>query len=300
MTGTPLIHCQGLIKRYGRTTAIDNLNLELYAGEPIALIGPNGAGKTTLLSLLCGFIRPNGGQAQVLGHNVGSKALNGLLAALPQDALLDPRRSVVRQLREFSRLQGFQGTDAVREVDRVLDIVDLSDAASMKPDTLSHGMRKRIALAQALIGSPALVLLDEPTAGIDPPNVRIIRDLIRQQSSHMTFVISSHNLDELEKLCGTVVYLEKGKLLRSGALVQGDDSPLLTLRLGDVPADRFLSMSLTLPGIIKVRQQVQGDWLLEVSNEASAAVAIMQLLERENWPFKSLTRGRSLEEQLYG
>ena len=101
-----VLHCQNLTKRYGSIPAIDQLTLELNTGEPIALIGPNGAGKTTLISLICGFIQPSEGQITILGHKPGSAALSGQLAALPQDALLDPRLNVGRQLRFFARLQG--------------------------------------------------------------------------------------------------------------------------------------------------------------------------------------------------
>ena len=128
-----VVHCQKLTKRYGSTAAIDQLTLELDAGEPIALIGPNGAGKTTLISLICGFIRPSGGQVSILGHKAGSAALSGQLAALPQDALLDPRLNVGRQLRFFARLQGLNKREASMEVDRVLDTVDLKASASTRP-----------------------------------------------------------------------------------------------------------------------------------------------------------------------
>ena len=107
----------------------------------------------------------------------------------------------------LARLQGLSSKVATEEIHRVLETVQLGDIGARKADELSHGMRKRISLAQALIGQPELIILDEPTAGIDPPNVKIIRDLIRKESGNATFIISSHNLDELEKLCGSVVYL---------------------------------------------------------------------------------------------
>lgn len=294
-----VLSCQGLTKRYGGTLAIDALDLELEAGQPIALIGPNGAGKTTLMSLLCAFIRPSSGRVQVLGQPVGSAALSGRVACLPQDALLDPHRSIGRQLTELARLQGFGRRDAGKETDRVLEIVGLSDSRTQRPVALSHGMRKRIALAQSLMGSPELVLLDEPTAGIDPPNVRLIRKLISEQSDRITFLISSHNLDELERLCAHVVYLEKGRLLRSAALDESSQTGMLTLRMG-TDADEFESACLALSSVRSLKKQAQGEWLLEVEDEMAASVQLMQLLHEQGWAYRSLTRGRSLEEQLYG
>lgn len=295
-----VITTKGLSKNYGGVAALDSLDLSLESGEPIALIGPNGAGKTTLLSLLCGFVRPSAGTAQVLGHDVGSKALSGKMSALPQDAHLDPRFSIKKQLGLFARLQGMSSGDATKEVHRVLDVVQLADASGKKPGELSHGMRKRVSLAQALIGSPALILLDEPTAGIDPPNVKIIRDLVRSESKNATFVISSHNLDELEKLCGSVVYLSEGKLVESGPLDATSDDGFLTIRLPSVPEDQFLRECSKLPGVLTVQRQAQGDYLIHQTEGDAVDQALLSMLAKNGWRYRHLIKGRSLEERLYG
>lgn len=295
-----LINCDALTKRYGSAVALDGLSLELSAGEPVALIGPNGAGKTTFLSLVCGFIQPTGGQVSILGHAPGSSELSGKLAALPQDALLDPRLSVGRQLRFFARLQGMRKTAADTEVSRVLELVDLKDSVNTKPTDLSHGMRKRIAIAQSLMGSPSLVLLDEPTAGIDPPNAKMIRDLVRDQSAHTTFIVSSHNLDELERLCGSVIYLEKGKLVSFGAVSDDADHDVLTLRAPMMPAETFVPLCEQLPHVVRVDKTSQGDYLIETDDEMQASIALLQLLAEKGWRYRQLSRGKTLEERLYG
>lgn len=295
-----IIECQGLTKRYGSKVALDTVSLSLSAGEPIALIGPNGAGKTTLISLLCGFIGRSGGQVTVLGASPGAQSLSGRLAALPQDALLDPRLSVGRQLRFFARLQGMRNSEARNDVQRVLQAVDLLDAINSKPSDLSHGMRKRIAIAQALLGSPKLVLLDEPTAGIDPPNAKMIRDLIRQQSQATTFIVSSHNLDELERLCALVVYLEKGRLISVGPVVDEAEQNFITLRLATVPEGEFLEAASSLPGIRHVTRGAQGDYLIQTDHDLRGSLALMQLLADKGWRYRQMSSGKSLEERLYG
>jgi len=294
------IECQGLTKRYGSTLALDNVTLSLPAGEPIALIGPNGAGKTTLLSTLCGFVRPTDGQASVFGYQPASSELSGRVSALPQDALLDPRSSVGRQLRFFGRLQGLTTQEASAEVQRVLKLVDLEGSIRTKPSDLSHGMRKRIAIAQALIGHPELVLLDEPTAGIDPPNAKIIRDLIREQSGRTTFVVSSHNLDELERLCSTVVYMEKGRLISVGPVADEETHDVITLRMGSVDETEFLNAVHQLPGVESISKTGQGDFLIKAEDDMATSANLLQLMMQKGWRYRQLSRGKSLEERLYG
>ena len=295
-----LIVANGLSKRYGGTTALDQITLTLEPGAPVALIGPNGAGKTTFLSLLCGFIRPSAGTVQILGKKPGSSSLSGRLAALPQDAVLDPRLGIGRQLRFLSELQGMTRRDARVDVERVLQAVDLADVVHKKPTELSHGMRKRVSIAQTLLGSPSVVLLDEPTAGIDPPNAKMIRDVVRRESGEITFIVSSHNLDELERLCETVVYLEKGKLLSHGSLADDTTNGILTLRLIGADESDFLSACIMIPTVLDVSRLAQGDYLLKVSDDMLASQAVLELLQQRGWKYRQLSRGRTLEERFYG
>ena len=295
-----LIVANGLSKRYGGTTALDQITLTLEPGAPVALIGPNGAGKTTFLSLLCGFIRPSAGTVQILGKKPGSSSLSGRLAALPQDAVLDPRLGIGRQLRFLSELQGMTRREARVDVERVLQAVDLADVVHKKPTELSHGMRKRVSIAQTLLGSPSVVLLDEPTAGIDPPNAKMIRDVVRRESGEITFIVSSHNLDELERLCESVVYLEKGKLLSHGSLADDTTNGILTLRLLGAEESDFLSACIMLPTVMDVSRLAQGDYLLKVSDDMLASQAVLELLQQRGWKYRQLSRGRTLEERFYG
>ena len=308
-----LIACRALTKRYGGTRALDGIELELTRGAPIALIGPNGAGKTTLFSVLCGFVRATGGQAHVLGEPSGSGALRGRIGALAQDASLSPGVSVRSQLVHLARLQGLSRATARTEAERVLERVRLRDTGGDPPESLSHGMRKRIAFAQALLGAPELLLLDEPTAGVDPPNVRVIHALIRDLAGEVDFLISSHNLDELERLTDRVVYLEAGRVSmrgeRAGARQDGtgeigaageERAGRLTVTLGSmsdvVPAADALR---ALVEVIGCRIAERGDLLLSVDDENAAAQAVIAVLGERGVHWRSLVRGRSLEERLY-
>ncbi|WP_445945813.1 ABC transporter ATP-binding protein [Shewanella sp.] len=295
-----LIECQQLSKHYGDKLALNKVSLSLSAGAPIGLVGPNGAGKTTLFSLLCGYILPTEGDIRIMGYKAGSSELLGLVSALPQDAALDPNLTVLEQLSFFARLQGIPRAAAKEEALRVLALVDLTSSAKLKPKSLSHGMGKRVAIAQALIGEPKLVLLDEPTAGLDPVNAKLIRQIVKSQSNNTQFVISSHNLEELEKLCDQIVYLEQGKLAQSVSLAEQDGSTYLTLIMKHADYPALISAINALPSVLAVTHKEQQ---LLISYQAPEPYeleqALFTLFSAHQWQYKMLLKGRSLEDTLF-
>lgn len=301
------VECRALVKRYGRTRALDQLDLSLEdpsgveGGGPIALVGPNGAGKTTLFSVLCGFVRPNSGEVRVLGEKPGSSALRGRLSALPQDAAFDPLASVGASLRHFASLQSMDRRASRSEAARVLERVGLEEVTAQQPGALSHGMRKRMALAQALIGTPELVLLDEPTAGVDPPNVRIIHSIVRELARDTRFLISSHNLDELERLTNRVVYLEAGRVSDRGqrAAALADDTRRLGVTLVDIDEDIVRRTFEALPGVGSVRVIAPGEYSLSVDHADPVAAEVLAVCAGHGWRWRSIVHGRSLEQRLY-
>ncbi|AZG36620.1 MULTISPECIES: ABC transporter ATP-binding protein [Shewanella] len=296
-----IIQCDNLSKQYANKLALDNVSLTLTEGAPIALVGPNGAGKTTLFSLLCGYIQPTTGSIRIFGHKPGSKALQGLLSALPQDAALDPNFTIVSQLQFFAQLQGMTVAAAKQEALRVLTLVDLTDSADAKPKSLSHGMGKRVSIAQALMGSPKIVLLDEPTAGLDPANAKKIRQIVKDLSGKTTFVISSHNLDELEKLCDQVVYLEHGKLQQSVSINASQATDFLTLTMKQCDMDSLHQQLLGLNDIIEVRRISDEQYVIEYQKQSSFTLEmqLFELFTTHQWQYKALLKGRTLEETLF-
>ena len=183
-----MIELQNLSKHFGPVRALDGIDLSIDQVKPTGLVGPNGAGKTTLFSVLCGFLNPTSGRVRIAGHPPLAKALHGQIAILPQDAALSPAVPIAKQLEFMAQLQGFDRRGARAETARTLELVNLSDVAMRPPEALSHGMRKRAAIAQAFIGEPDLVLLDEPTAGLDPNTAAPIRELIRTTAHERKFV----------------------------------------------------------------------------------------------------------------
>lgn len=296
-----IIDVQQLTKRYGDHAALSEVNFTLERGAPVALVGPNGAGKTTLFSLLCGYIQPSIGDINILGHSPGSSALFGRLSALPQDAQLDPRFSIATQLSFYARLQGMSRKLATRDTARVLEMVALSDAANSKPSELSHGMRKRATIAQALLGSPEIVMLDEATAGLDPNNAKEIRAIVAEQASEVNFILSSHDLSELERLCDRVLYLENGSLKQHQALGNNEVSRFITLRTKQNYA-QLMPEILKISGITQANMTQDKEYLLTISNEEGNShieLELLTMLAKNNWSYAQLINGKTLENQLF-
>lgn len=228
-----------VVKRYGRFRALDGLSLQVPRGAVFGLVGSNGAGKTTALAAAAGLLRVQAGTIGVLGDGpFDSRSRPGVLSLLPQDALF-PGHARVRELLSFyGALQGLAPMQLPLLVAEALERVNLADRADAKTRTLSHGMRRRLAIAQAFLGTPQLVLLDEPLNGLDPREVANFRDLIRMQKGNVTIVISSHLLTEIEAVCDHVGIIENGRAVRQDPLhelVGTYESVSYTLGTGDVP-----------------------------------------------------------------
>ncbi len=216
----------GLMKRFGRHQALDALAFSVPEGSICGLIGPNGAGKTTTMSIIAGYLQADGGTVDLLGMGPFDPVRHaGRVGILPQDAEL-PLASTPRQLLTvWGRLQGIPGARIGDAVDSVLASVLLGDRADARISTLSHGMRRRVTVASALVGDPAFVLLDEPTSGLDPAQARHLRESLASLRGRTTVLVSSHNLAELESLCDRVVVIDHGRCVREGemAAVTGAD-----------------------------------------------------------------------------
>lgn len=301
MSKANIIHCKNLSKNFNSKTALSKLNFDVEAGDPVALVGPNGAGKTTLLSILSGYIRPSVGQVTLFNNKPGSSKLFGRVSALPQDAQLDPHFSIGKQLSFYAELQGMSRHQASIEASRVLELMRLSEVYNEQPSALSHGMGKRVAIAQALIGNPELVLLDEPTAGLDPANARNIRNIVTELSTSTTFIISSHNLSELERMCKTVLHLDNGSLQIQANDEKTEQSSYLTIHMTDAPNEEFLGTVNRLSGVISVNRRqkneyiIQYDPLLAVNFDQQLLLCLFE----NSWNYRQLIKGKTLEEKLF-
>ena len=213
------VSIHGVSKVFGKHKALENVTFEIPKNTAFGLLGPNGAGKTTLFSLCAGFLKPTAGNIKVLGIDVEQVSeLRGRLSILPQDALFQANVPVLEQLVFFCELMGYSPADALAEAMRALEAVGLVEQATRNARVLSHGMNKRMGIAQAFLGHPEVIFLDEPTAGLDPVNAKGIRDIIKKLKTSATLIISSHDLGEIQEMCSHVAILDKGNLVECSSV----------------------------------------------------------------------------------
>jgi ABC-2 type transport system ATP-binding protein len=238
-------------KRFGDRLAVDDVTLNVRAGWIYGLIGPNGAGKTTTFSMLAGYLEPTGGTVEVLGFASRSvDELRGRLGVLPQDALLPTLDRVGEFLIHMGRLQNIPHIRAISTARDALRDVGGLDWWDMRCGTLSHGMAKRVALAQALLGDPDVVLLDEPTSGLDPRVAYDVRQLVKSLKGKCTVIISSHNLQELEEVCDAAAILDHGKLIASGTIAElTAASEEIHVRVGRTPRSEQVPGGPKIPAL---------------------------------------------------
>lgn len=211
------IRTRGLTKRFGARTAVDGLDLEVVRGQTFGFLGPNGSGKSTTIRMLLGLIRPTGGEAFVRGYSVSRERLKALarVGALVETPAFYPFLTARENVRLFGMLSA---PVSERQVESALRTVGLDGRMDDRVRTFSHGMKQRLGLACALVAEPELVILDEPTNGLDPEGVREVRELIRSlaETREMTVFLSSHLLHEVEQVCTHVAVISRGRLQASG------------------------------------------------------------------------------------
>ena len=210
-----LIEIEGLTKRFGSFTAVDNVSFSVARGEVLGFLGPNGAGKSTTMRMLAGFMTPTAGRARICGHDVqtDSIAARKNLGFLPEGAPTYPEMTVVAFLRFVASIRGFQGGEAADRVEHAIGLTTLAGVRLQPVETLSKGFKRRVGLAQALLHDPPVLVLDEPTDGLDPNQKHEVRTLIARMASEKAIVISTHILEEVDAVCSRAIVIADGMVV---------------------------------------------------------------------------------------
>ncbi len=227
-TTIPMLEIEGLTKRYGRHKVVDNLSFRCGPGEILGFLGPNGAGKSTTMKMVTGFVAPSAGAASVCGHDIQSEPLAARrrIGYLPEGAPLYAEMKPGQFLEFIADVRGLSGTKRRDRLAEVIDLLHLGPVLNQGIDTLSKGFKRRVGLAQAILHDPDVLILDEPTDGLDPNQKHEVRELIRSMSKDKLIVISTHILEEVEAVCTRAIIIADGRLLV-------DDTPAALAARGD-------------------------------------------------------------------
>jgi ABC-2 type transport system ATP-binding protein len=290
------IEARGLIKRYGHVTAVDNVDLTVQRGDVYGFLGPNGAGKTTTLRMLLGLIRPDAGGLRLFGRDPlveGVRALSGV-AGFVEAPRYYPYMSGRRNLELVAALDG---GDAAGRIDAALETVELADRAGDKVGGYSHGMRQRLGIAGALIRDPALLILDEPTTGLDPAGMRDMRRLVRGLADQgITVLLSSHIMGEVEELCDRLAIVRSGRVIYEGRLDELLHSTGQRYRLRTTDDDRALEVANHQPGVGDVRRDDDG---LSIAADEEAAAGLSIALVEAGLGIRALVPAAASLEELF-
>ena len=210
-----MIKVENVTKKYGSFVAVDNISFEIGEGEIIGFLGPNGAGKTTTMSMITGFIEPTEGKIEIDGYDISKKAKKAKreIGYMPENVPLYNDLTVKEFVTYMAELKKVKGKEKKEEVQRVIKATQIDDVQNKLIKNLSRGYKQRVSMAGALVGNPKVLLLDEPTVGLDPKQVTEIRSLIKSLGKNHTVVLSSHILSEISQICEKVIIINKGKII---------------------------------------------------------------------------------------
>lgn len=296
-----MISIKGLSKSYGPVKALDDVSFEVRQGEILGLLGPNGAGKTTTLKILSGYLWPDAGQVRIKDLDVVSdtETVRNLMGYLPEYNPLYQDLLVYDYLHYIAQMRGLPADQREARVKEMVQVCGLKDAVSHKVGELSKGNRQRVGLAQAMIHQPEILILDEPTAGLDPNQISEIRDLIKSLGQAKTVVISSHILSEVEATCDRVVIIHQGHVVADGRPKElqsraGDESRL-HLKLANGKGRDIAGALKSLPGIKAVErtedenEQIHG-YLVRTPRDQDLRPDIFRLAGKEGWTLYEMHR----------
>ena len=293
----PVIRASNIVKKYDDFVAVDGISFEVARGESFGLLGPNGAGKSTTMKMIAAVSTRTSGDLTVLGldPNTDGPAIRSQLGVVPQEDNLDQELRVRENLITYGRFFGMSHAEVGRRADELLEFAQLSDRAKAKVEPLSGGMKRRLTIARSLMNDPQMLLLDEPTTGLDPQARHILWDrLFRLKENGTTLVLTTHYMDEAEQLSDRIIVVDKGAIMAEGSpaqlIRQYSSKEVLEVRYG---SDKNASVSTKIADVGE-RQEILPDRILIYSDNGERDLA--EITKRGHHPTTSLVRRSSLED----
>ena len=268
-----MIEIRNLTKRFGSLTAVDDVSFDVDRGEVLGFLGPNGAGKSTTMKMVTGFLAPDGGTIRIGGVDVAAEPVDvkRWIGYLPEGAPLYGEMTTRAFLRFIAEIRGLRGAEARRRIESVIDRISLGSVLEMPIDTLSKGFKRRVGLAQAIVHDPHVLILDEPTDGLDPNQKHEVRTLIRGMSAEKVIVLSTHILEEVEAVCTRATIIARGRLVSDGTpedLLRRSrmhNALRLGLLIGEASDESVVETLEAVPGVAWVEVGAQSGGALEVT-----------------------------------
>jgi ABC-2 type transport system ATP-binding protein len=292
-----MIEIEGLTKRFGPVTAVAGLNLSVAKGEVLGFLGPNGAGKTTTMKMIAGFLAPDAGRVTVLGHDIeaDTTAAQAQIGYLPEGAPAYGDMTPRQFLTFIAEVRGHRGAAAKTKVAAVVEKTELMPVLEQPIDTLSKGFKRRVGLAQAILHDPPVLIMDEPTDGLDPNQKHAVRTLIREMAADKAIIISTHLLEEVEAICTRAVIIDRGTIVADGTpaelLSRSRYHNAVTLTLAKDGVEAAAARLKMLTGVAQIERKALGDSVRLTclpKNGALLIEAVSALATQENWAVKEL------------
>jgi ABC-2 type transport system ATP-binding protein len=298
-----VIQVDRLSKRYGAYRAVESISFGIGRGEIVGLLGPNGAGKTTTMRMLTTYLNPTSGRATLSGHDVLDEPLlvRRAIGYLPENVPLYTEMRVIEYLRYRAALKDVPRRERRRAIGEVISRCQLAEVENRVIGQLSRGFRQRVGLAEAMVHDPPILILDEPTAGLDPLQIREVRSLIRELGERHTILLSTHILSEVEAVCGRVIIIARGRIALDDQIASMQPKGAVTVEARG-PADGIRAALQTIPGVERVIIIEQGreraSFEVQSRGSEDPREAISMKLVANGWPLSQLDlRKSSLEEQ---
>ena len=294
-----LVTAQDLTKAYNNTNVVENLSFSLQEGKCVALLGPNGAGKTTTLKMLAGFIQPTSGTITFDVQSLSDDFRN-YVGYLPQFPVFYRWMTGYEFLVYVGELANLSKKEASEKADELLELVNLKDFKKMRISKYSGGMKQRLGIAQALIHSPKLIILDEPVSALDPIGRREVLNLMRELKKDATILFSTHILNDAEEVSDEIILLNKGKIIEKGNLSElnaADDTVTIHLAFSEEP--KFVIERLKeIDSVLSVTNE-RGEYQITAQHLNTARTQILQLVQKEKWPLSKFEVAKTSLEDFF-
>jgi ABC-2 type transport system ATP-binding protein len=293
-----MIEIEKLTKSFGPITAVAGIDLKVEKGEVLGFLGPNGAGKSTTMKMITGFLAPSSGRVAVCGYDVENQTLQAqrVIGYLPEGAPAYGDMTPRQFLGFIAEVRGYKGADVKARIEAAVAKTELDAVLDQPIDTLSKGFKRRVGLAQAILHDPAVLIMDEPTDGLDPNQKHSVRKLLQAMSKEKAIIVSTHLLEEVEAICTRAVIIDRGRIVADGTpgelLARSRHHNAVTLVLPTAQADIAKAKLKALTGVASVEQTVRADGFAELTAFPKAGALLIELVSAlavsEKWDVKEL------------